>query len=136
MNRLTSNTPLTEFEAMNMSITNLYARLKEYENTGLEPKEIGNLLCEAISLKKELDEYTTAKREGRLLILPCKVGDVVYFAHASWILGQPIVGTTSVDPVFFDPAVMWDFSNNRFKRRYFLTREEAEAALRGGVQND
>ena len=60
-------------------------------------------------------------------------GDVVYFACASWVRGQPIVGTTSVNPVFFDPAVMWDFSNNHFKRNYFLTREEAEAALMGGA---
>lgn len=40
MKRLTSNTPLTEVEAMNLSLTNLYARLKEYEDTGLEPEEV------------------------------------------------------------------------------------------------
>lgn len=40
MKRLTSNTQLTEAEAMNLSVTNLYARLKEYEDTGLEPEEV------------------------------------------------------------------------------------------------
>lgn len=82
---------------------------------------------------EQLKEWCEANAEGRLFVMPCKVGDVVYFACASWILGQPIVGTTSVNPVFFDPAVMWDFSNNHFKRHYFLTREEAEAALSGGA---
>lgn len=133
MKRLTSNVPLTEFEVMNLSVTNLYARLKEYENAWIEPEETAKLLRETILIKQELDKYTTAKREGHLLVLPRKVGDVVYFACASWIRGKPIVGTTSINPVFFDPAVMWDFNNNRFRRHYFLTREEAEAALEKGV---
>ena len=51
MDRLTSRTPLTEFEAMNLSLTNLYMRLKTYED---------------------------AEEEGRLIVLPCKVGDTVY----------------------------------------------------------
>ena len=146
MKRLISNTPFTKFEAMNLSVTNLYARLKEYENTGLEPEEVrkvldsltGTIAGEIAEVTGSADitrasEIAKAEAEGRLLILPCKVGDVVYFACASWIRGQPIVGTTSINPVSFDPTVMWDFNNNHFKRHYFLTREEAEAALRGSA---
>ena len=40
MNRLTSKKPLTEFETMNLFLTDLYNRLKEYEDTELEPNEI------------------------------------------------------------------------------------------------
>lgn len=50
-------------------------KLADYENTGLEPGEVAKLLRETISIKKELDEYTKAKREGRLLVLPCKGGE-------------------------------------------------------------
>lgn len=139
MKRLTSNVPLTEFEAINLSVTNLY----EHEETGLESEEAKKILDSLIgTIAGEIAEITgsanvarvseiaKAEVEGRLLMLPCKVGDVVYFVCASWIHEQPIAGTISVNPVFFDPAVMWDFSNNHFKRHYFLTREEAEAALR------
>lgn len=135
MNRLTSNTPLTEFEAMNMSITNLYARLKEYENTGLEPKEIGNLLCEAISLKKELDEYTTAKREGRLPILPCKVGDSAWFIAAKQVVMYGRCRNISIHSGGIQIA-MYDTDGEPWNvsyKRVFPTREEAEAALRGGA---
>ena len=51
MARLTSRNPLTERGAMNLSLTDLYMRLKSYE---------------------DLEE------EGRLLVLPCKVGDTLY----------------------------------------------------------
>lgn len=51
MGRLTSMNPLTESEAMNLSLTDLYMRLKAYED---------------------------AEEQGRLVVLPCKVGDMVY----------------------------------------------------------
>lgn len=40
VNRLTKSSPLTENEAMNLSLTGLYMRLKAYEETGLEPEEV------------------------------------------------------------------------------------------------
>lgn len=40
MNRLTKSSQLTENEAMNLSLTNLYMRLQAYEDTGLEPEEV------------------------------------------------------------------------------------------------
>lgn len=38
MNRLTKSTQLTENEAMNLSLTDLYMRLQAYEDAGLEPE--------------------------------------------------------------------------------------------------
>lgn len=83
MKRLTSNAPLTEAEAMNLSVTNLYARLKEYEDTGLEPEEVAYCLGAAMSVKeakaqyaerkKRYDEYMAWKKaesEGRLSVIP------------------------------------------------------------------
>lgn len=40
MNRLTKSRPLTECEAMNLSLTDLYMRLKAYEDTKLAPEEV------------------------------------------------------------------------------------------------
>lgn len=40
MKRLTKCTPLTENEAMALSLTDLYMRLKAYEDTGLEPEQV------------------------------------------------------------------------------------------------
>lgn len=55
MNRLTKSRPLTEWEAMNLSLTDLYMRLKAYEDTGLEPEEV--------------EFYAKAEKEGRLAVM-------------------------------------------------------------------
>ena len=144
MKRLTSNTPLTEAEAMNLSLTNLYARLKEYEDTGMEPEEAAKLLREAIAIKKELDEYTTAKREGRQLILPCKVGDTVFAIKDRRIYIVDVIGFRVHDwtglyvLLLFDSRIKngsYEFRIEEFGKTVFLNREEAEAALRGGADN-
>lgn len=45
--------------------------LAEYEDTGLSPAEVA-------SLQSRLSHYEKAEQEGRLVELPCKVGDTVY----------------------------------------------------------
>ena len=75
----------------------LYAKLKDYEITGLEPKEIERILdaygrgmtlrqanSERLQLihgisTDRLRELAQADMEGRLVVLPCKVGDTVYW---------------------------------------------------------
>jgi uncharacterized protein YnzC (UPF0291/DUF896 family) len=69
MNRLTKN------------LTELYMRLKAYEDTGLEPEEIKRsdaLLRGFIDLSRKhartiswMENVMIADREGRLLVLPC-----------------------------------------------------------------
>lgn len=54
-NRLTKSRPLTEHEAMNLSLTNLYMRLKAYEETGLEPEEVE--AAKKIAAKLALADY-------------------------------------------------------------------------------
>ena len=65
-------------------------RLAAYENTGLEPEAVNALklasMGEAIAEIKEFDgipidrlrELVEAEKDGRLVVLPCKVGDTVY----------------------------------------------------------
>ena len=59
-------------------------RLAEYEDTGLEPEKIvflKNIVDDAFSDKPKLTEHMRellrAEKDGRLVVLPCKVGDTL-----------------------------------------------------------
>ena len=66
---------------------------------------------------KKLAEYETAEKEGRLVVLPCKVGDTVYVLRQSW-------NGWNIDKKKFSYAM-----NGKIGKTVFLTREEAEKAL-------
>lgn len=54
------------------SVQYIADKLAAYEDTGLSPEEI--------KLNMDgLDEYHKAEAEGRLVVLPCKVGDMVFY---------------------------------------------------------
>ena len=63
-------------------------RLAAYEDTGLEPEEFKKAFNEGALLKltaqhlgttpDRLHEWAKAEQEGRLVVLPCKVGDPVW----------------------------------------------------------
>lgn len=55
MKRLTKCSPLTENEAMALSLTDLYMRLKAYEDTGLEPEDAEH--AKSIPLRLYLTKY-------------------------------------------------------------------------------
>lgn len=85
--------------------------------------------------------YEDLEEQGRLVVLPCKVGDPVYFRtyakNATVDLGiQPheVVATKAyvvTKGEFTDVGhPLWHFG-----KTVFLTREEAEAALRGGKED-
>lgn len=68
-----------------------WSRLAAYEDTGLEPDEVNALqkdwsdLCTVIGECGGIDrlrELAEADKAGRLVVLPCKVGDTV------WITGS------------------------------------------------
>ncbi|HOO13231.1 MAG TPA: hypothetical protein PK684_09785, partial [Bacillota bacterium] len=81
---------------------------------------------------KQLQELAKAKEEGKLAILPLKVGSTIYRLEApqySW----EIVSAT----IYLDETIFIDDSDNIIKetdigKTVFLTREEAEKALREG----
>lgn len=81
-----------------------------------------------------LRELEQADKEGRVVVLPCKVGDTVYFA--AWFGTRPHVVKRIADPYFYtdDAECMGssaDFYLRDFGKSVFLTQEEAEAALKG-----
>ena len=66
---------------------------------------------------EKLKEYETAEEEGRLVILPCKIGTIVYAIRQSWY-GYVI------DKKRFSYEMI-----GKVGRSVFFTCEEAEKAL-------
>lgn len=119
----------------------VWERLKAYEDTKLEPAMCANYKTfedEAISKGvtfKRIVALMEADRAGRLVVLPCKVGDTVYFrtydCNGTVDLGiQPhkvtaIVGHAIVRGRYTDVGLL----PGQYGVSWFLTREEAEKAL-------
>lgn len=118
-----------------------YWRLKAYEDTELEPAMCANYKTfedKAISKGvpfKRIVALMEADRAGRLVVLPCKVGDTVYFrtydCNGTVDLGiQPhkvtaIVGHAIVRGGYTDVGLL----PGQYGVSWFLTREAAEKAL-------
>ena len=86
----------------------------------------------------KLAEYETAEEEGRLMVLPCKVGDTVYIIDDIDFTYDREAVVTEIDIDSDCIAIMiqdkdsvgssgYDISD--FGETIFLTREEAEKAL-------
>ena len=123
-----------------------WERLKQYEDTGLSPEKV-SWMKEVVEAAFDNDtsrierahNLHVADKEGRVVVLPCKVGDTVYFVNAKQILEFAVVGY-AVD----ETGISWvhsehvdkigntnerTFSPDRFGKNTFFTREEAEKAL-------
>ena len=124
-------------------------RLVAYEDTGLEPEELERIVdaygrgytlrtesAERLEIVREikadrLRELVQAEQDGRLVVLPCKVGDHVWAdgreAIAVWFFGYKT--ERYLHAQFFDNAKYTDIPFYEIGKTAFLTREEAEAAL-------
>ena len=69
---------------------------------------------------KKFKEYQQLEEQGRLIKLPCKVGDTVYH-----VVQGRIIEVSNVDLFFLLLSVV----ENRFNNSVFLTKSEAEAKL-------
>ena len=98
-------------------------RLAAYEDTGLTPEEIAAMQHTLSEYHKVADPLLRAQADGRLVVLPCKVGDTVYriFNPPS---REPVISAHTLMSV--DYIVRWI---DKFGKTVFLTREEAEKAL-------
>lgn len=99
-----------------------FLRLAAYEDTGLTPEE-AKRMSNILLLNDRLREFAEADKDGRLVVLPCKVGDTVYriFNPPS---REPVISAHTLMSV--DYIVRWI---DKFGKTVFLTREEAEKAL-------
>lgn len=93
-------------------------------------KEIPTLVDNAeywLKVYFKLKDYEDLEEQGRLIKLPCKVGDTVYH-----VVQGRIVEVSNVD-LFF---LLFSVAENRFNNSVFLTKSEAEAKLKELRGND
>lgn len=138
---------IVEFPNYAVVIMTAYNRLAAYEDTGLTPDEVdqirrasltmmfptvGDFVRNAIQNFEDLEKYRKADSENRLIVLPCKVGDPVYWNTGIMIKRAPVADfiidsgmqlrlnlpTLGITPIYPYPGHL------------FLTREEAEAAMK------
>ena len=116
--------------------------LRAYKATGLTPEEVlPKDKADEIALKlmrladleslcsyARLRELAEADKDGRLVVLPCKVGDTVY--KVITIQAQkPVLLETQVKTLGQAADVAQLIGKKNKVINIFLTREEAEAAL-------
>ena len=123
-------------------------RLAAYEDTGLEPQDI----ISAVDMYKiacalhELNAYKNlgpidhirdlikAEQDGRLVVLPCKVGDHILAdgreAIVVWFFGYKT--GRYLHAQFLDNAECADIPFYEIGKNRLSAREDAEAALKGG----
>jgi hypothetical protein len=112
--------------------------LKAYEDTGLTPEdcaratEIDDILLDEYYPIGRMRELIKADKDGRLVVLPCKVGDKLYrvfdgniseheVQNMKYFARQRRLGI-DITPFFPD-------AEKFIGKTVFLTREEAEKAL-------
>ena len=158
---------LTEWRGEHAAVVNNHAnyidRLAAYEDTGLEPEEVAQcrkykdnhfayMAREGMYIARpdielmigvgadKWKEIALADKEGRLVVLPCKVGDTVFFVIKEKIYeaqicilqwyehSRGVVSEIRGDVVGGSVGA----SISDFGKTVFFTREEAEAALKKG----
>ena len=126
-------------DVLRQIIRQLYSALAAYEDTGMTPESVEalklSMMGKAIAEIKEfnglpvdrLRELAEADKDGRLVVLPCKVGDTVYLIVTK--------RARNYTPEFrFVKKSRLTFLNMErilqdFGKEAFLTREEAEKTL-------
>ena len=118
--------------------------LRAYKATGLEPEEVNDAVVGAKLMAKSrlasafgvaaerLLELAEADKDGRVVVLPCKVGDTIY--HISRVRTSHFED----DKIIIDDEGRLKIYEMPFAlvhlpyigKSYFLTREEAEKALK------
>lgn len=107
--------------------------LRKYLDTGLTPEEIKapftedtmiNLAAQALGVEpSRLRELAEADKDGRVVVLPCKVGDTVWRIKRTFET-YPDKSKPYIEP---DAFLLQDVFN--IGKTVFLTREEAGKAL-------
>ena len=105
----------------------VWERLKAYEDSKLSPEDAANLhailrLGDGMTLMR-LRELAVADKDGRCVVLPCKVGDTIWRLKRTFET-YPDKSKPYTEADGFLLQDIWNVGKN-----VFLTREEAEKAL-------
>lgn len=128
------------------------ARLAAYEDTGLEPEEIvkiredienGYMKSTARRYGVPVDrlrELAEADREGRCVVLPCKRDDVLWTFHtypSERVYSFHVTDLSTLNGrTMLNTDIMGVVDARDVGKTAFLTRAEAEEALKAREQNE
>ena len=91
-----------------------------------------NLAAQALGVEpSRIRELAEADKDGRCIVLPCKVGDTVYFALIGRIIEKQVFSIVSFSNStrIYCGGTSEYFRPEDIGKTFFLTREEAEKAL-------
>lgn len=91
-----------------------------------------NLAAQALGVEpSRLRELAEVDKDGRVVVLPCKVGDTVYFALLGRIIEKQVFSIVSFSNStrIYCGGTSEYFRPEDIGKTFFLTREEAEKAL-------
>ena len=82
-------------------------------------------------IPNRLRELAEADEDGRVVVLPCKVGDTVYFALLGRIIEKQVFSIVSFSNStrIYCGGTSEYFRPEDIGKTFFLTREEAERAM-------
>lgn len=130
-----------------------YDRLAAYEDTGLEPEKISAAIKANADFHAKYDstipwykldhaaELLAAEKDGRVVVMPCKVGDEV------WVTWYGVATHATITKVFIERTEVCNstlicatvsngqtesFFQTEVGKTVFLTKPVAEAALKKG----
>lgn len=141
------------YNHVSLYLARVAERLAAYEDTGYEPVEINSLEAEWNACRLALDSYRSigtveefrtalrriaeddkAREDGRLVELPCKVGDTAFYIGFGRVDEEKVIafdisetGYRAITEIDYEDR--FGFDENEFGKTVFLTRQEAEAAL-------
>jgi hypothetical protein len=139
MERLTDPGYIPERVVANMGneqLSNIYKKLCSYESTGIDPNQICEIMAHNTALIERLADYEEAEEKGLSIILPCQIGDYVYWLDR----GNRKIITKKVQEInvyigrnTFSKQIIFETAGTCFSREFgtnaFLNKNEAEKAL-------
>lgn len=87
---------------------------------------------DTLAVAKKLKEYEDMEEQDRLLKLPCKVGEIVYYINPNKnTINELVVYSFDIRPLqhFACDYMGARLNFNQFGKTVFLTKEEAKAAM-------
>lgn len=131
----TTRRTMIDVEAVKERAMEIYWKLKKYEDTGLTSAEVLSMSgewCAMMSVFNSIGGYdwlrelAEADKEGRVVVLPCRVGDTVYFVSKRYKCINELT-INSVESIVL--------LGKKWGKCVFVSREEAEKALEEAKRN-
>ena len=107
-------------------------RLASYEDTGQMPEKVTAMRHTLDKYHKVVDPLIRAQADGRLVVLPCKVGDKLYRVFDGNISEHEVQNMkyfARQRRLGIDMTPFFPDAGKFIGKTVFFTREEAEAAL-------